>query len=285
MGIKLKPLYKQVIFITGATSSIGLATVHMAVEQGAKVFMVDQSEDDLQVIQDELRGKGYDSAYAVADDETEQIQFAADQCVKSFGGIDTWINNSATASKSSHLKLTTAESKALFESNFWGFVNGSKLAVTYLKDKGGALINVGSSINESEVNMVGLMNASRHAVKGYTDGLRKDLKSEDIPVSVSLVLPGPIRTEMEKVEPSVVTPQDIVARAILRCAQKPTNEIGAGMTKDVLPLMERFVPRIQQYFQKHPESKELVSNKKSWLASGALAVGGAFLFLKKSRII
>lgn len=285
MAIKLKPLFKQVIFITGATSSIGLATVHMAVEQGAKVFMVDQNEDDLQRLQDEMRAKGYDTAYAVADEEQEQLQFAADQCVTTFGAIDCWINNAATASQGPHLNLTTEESKAMFETNFWGFVNGSKIAINYLKDNGGSLINVGSTVDESEVNVRGLISASRHAVKGYTDGLRKELKAEGIPISVSLVLPGAIKTNMEKEEVSPVTSQDVVARAILRCAQRPTNEVGAGVTKQVLPMMEKIIPKIQKYFQQHPERKELMTSKKSWIASGALALGGAFLFLKKSRII
>ena len=288
MAVKLKPLYKQVIFMTGATSSIGVATLHMAVEQGAKVFMVDRidKEEELQRMQDDMRAKGYDTAIAISDEETEQLQFAADQCLKTFGKIDTWINNTGTTPQAGHLKLSKKETRALFEENFWGFVNGCKLATTYLKENGGALINVGSAVDESELNIMGVAAASRHAIKGFTDTYRKELSQDKIPVSVSLVIPAPIQTDMEKPEPSPLTSQDIVARAILKCAQKPIAEIGAsGMSARTFPLMEKFLPRIQSYFQKHPDSRDLVTSKKSWMASGALALGGAFLFLKKSRVI
>ncbi|WP_408095974.1 SDR family NAD(P)-dependent oxidoreductase [Peredibacter sp. HCB2-198] len=288
MAIKLKPLYKQVIFMTGATSTIGVATVHMAVEQGAKVFMVDRidKEEELQRIQNDMRAKGYDTAYAISDEETEQLEFAADQCLKTFGAIDTWINNIGTTPQAAHLKLNKKETKALFEENFWGFVNGCKLATRYLKEKGGALINVGSAVEEAELNTMGVASASRHAIKGFTDTYRKELSQEKIPVSVSLVIPAPIATNMEKEEPTPLTSQDVVAQAILKCAQKPVAEIGvSGMSKRTFPLMEKFLPKIQSYFQKHPNSRDIVTSKKSWMASGALALGGAFLVLKKSRII
>lgn len=285
MAVKLKPLYKQVIFIIGATSSIGRATIHLAVEQGAKVFMVDREEEELQRLQDEMRAKGYDTAYVVADEESEQLQFAADQCVKNFGPIDTWINNAGTSPHASHLNLTTEETKAIFEENFWGFVNGCKLASEYLKEHGGALINVGTAVDESEMSVIGITSASRHAIKGFTDALRKEFSQENVPISVSLVLPGPIQSMMEKAEPSPLTPQEVVAKAILKCAEKPVHEIGAGMTAKTFPLMEKFLPKIQSYFQKHPTSRDVMTSKSSWLASGIVALGGTFLFLKKSRIL
>ncbi|MBA2406070.1 MAG: SDR family NAD(P)-dependent oxidoreductase, partial [Bdellovibrionales bacterium] len=94
MSVKQKPLNQQVIFIAGATSAIGLATVMMAVAQGAKVFMVARHENELQKIQDEMRIKNYATAYALADlGEVDQVQYAADVCLSTFGTIDTWINN------------------------------------------------------------------------------------------------------------------------------------------------------------------------------------------------
>src|SRR5690606_25833657 len=85
MSFKFKPLFHQVLVIQGATSEAGIATVRSAAEQGAKIYMIDTNEDLLQILQNEMRNKGYDTAYAVANPgEADQVRFAADQCLATF---------------------------------------------------------------------------------------------------------------------------------------------------------------------------------------------------------
>lgn len=178
---KMKPLYQQVLVIAGATSETGEKLIHLAVERGAKVFMIDLDEDRLQSIQDEMRRKGYDTAYSVANlNEIEQVQFAADQCIVTFGMIDSWINIPGTMKDSS---------KKIFEAFFWGLVNGSQTAIPYLSS-GGALINVAGASKDENYPGEHVDHALRSAVKGYTEALRKELRLEKSKVKVTLISAG-----------------------------------------------------------------------------------------------
>lgn len=255
MAMRLKPLHEQVFFITGATSGIGLATVHRAVEQGSKVFMTARNEDELQRIQDEMRHKGYDTAYSVVDvAEIDQLQFAVDQCINTFGRIDTFINNAGITIYSKLMETSTEEAKRLFDTNFWGVVNGCKVAVPVMRDTGGTIINIGSVLSNVALPIQGIYSASKHAVKAYTDALRRELLSEKVPLQITLIMPSAIDTPYpeharshigEPVHTPPVYATDVVAKAILKCAVKPTRELGVGSSAFVFPLMDRLFPGLQ----------------------------------------
>jgi len=255
MSITLKPLRNQVILITGATSGIGLATVHKAVNAGAKVFMVARNEDELQKIQDEMRLNGFNTAFAVADvAEFDQLQSAADHCITTFGRIDTWVNNAGISIYSRLLDTTDEEARKLFDTNFWGVVNGSKVAVPFLKEQGGALINIGSVLSKVALPIQGIYSASKFAVKAFTDALRRELKADKLPISVSLVMPGAIDTPYpeharshigEPVQTPPVYAPELVADAILECAMTPRREMNVGSSAIIFPFVERYFPRLQ----------------------------------------
>jgi len=256
MSILLKPINEQVIFITGATSGIGLATVRMAVDQGAKVFMVARNEDELQNIQTEMRLSDLPTAYAVADvAEIDQIQIAADHCLETFGRIDTWINNAGVSVYGKLLDTSEEEARRLFDTNFWGVVNGCKIASDLLRMDGGAIINIGSAMSEISLPIQGIYSASKHAVKSYTDSLRDELLAEHAPISVSLVKPGAIDSPQtlhanshigEPTHSLPVYHPDVVAKMILKCATKPIRELGVGSSAVFFPLFENIFPRLKE---------------------------------------
>ena len=275
MSVKLKPLHEQVLFITGATSGIGLATVHRAVEQGSKVFMVSRNEDELERIQTEMRNKGYQTAYAVADvAELDQIQFAADRCISTFGTIDTFINNAGVSIYSRLLDTSEEEAKRMFDTNFWGVVNGCKVAVPLLREQGGVIMNIGSVLSNVALPIQGLYSASKHAVKAYTDALRRELLADNKLIQVTLLMPSAIDTPYpehasshigEPMHTPPVYAADVVAKAILKCAIKPTRELGVGSSSYLFPVLDRVFPKFQDlimsraYMEKSQRKSKSVS--------------------------
>src|SRR5438045_7173201 len=145
MLVKLKPLSEQAIIITGATSGIGLCTARMAAERGARVFLVARTEESLQKLTEELRSNGSQAAHAVADVADQlQVKAAGASAIEQFGGFDTWINNAAVSIYGRLDEVALADQRRLFETNYWGVIHGSLEAAEHLRNRGGAIINVGS---------------------------------------------------------------------------------------------------------------------------------------------
>ena len=90
--------------------------------------------------------------------------------------------------------VSLEDARRLFETNYWGVVNGSLAALPHLRQSGGALINIGSVLSETGYPLQGHYAASKHAVKGFTDSLRLELEKEDAPVVVTLIQPAAIDT-------------------------------------------------------------------------------------------
>ncbi len=267
----LKPLNQQAIVITGATSGIGLATARRAARAGACVFMIARGEEDLKALCEELQAEGARCAYAVADvADYEALQAASDKCRRLFGGFDTWVNNAGVSIFGPIRETLLEDQRRLFETNYWGVVNGSLVAVEGLKAQqhGGTIVNVGSTLSDAPMPVQGVYSASKHAVKGFTNALRMELLREKSPIRVSLVKPAAIDTPYPKharnltgyavQNPQPVYAGHVVADTILWCATHPIREITVGGGARLIasfysalpgvaePLFARFAPRLMR---------------------------------------
>ena len=195
MDIKLKKVRDQVIVITGASSGIGLVTARMAAERGAKVVGAARNETALRELCDEIRSEGGHATYVDADvGREEEVREVARRAIDDFGRIDTWVNNAGVSIYGRIMDVPVDDMRRLFETNFWGVVYGSKIAVEHLRKTGGALINVGSVVSDAAVPLQGAYSASKHAMKAFTDVLRMELEDERAPISVTLIKPAAIDT-------------------------------------------------------------------------------------------
>lgn len=196
MHASLKPLNQQVMVVTGASSGIGLCTAKLAAEHGAKVVLIARSEETLKKLVSGILETGGDAIYYAVDvADREKMLAAAREAVEHFGRIDTWVNNAGVSIYGRLDEVSDADSRRLFDTNFWGVVNGSLAALPYLKAHGGSLINVGSEVSEAVVPLQGIYTASKHAVKGFTDALRVEIEELDkAPVSITLIQPTAVDT-------------------------------------------------------------------------------------------
>lgn len=261
MAVKLKKLSDQVIVLTGASSGIGLATARMAAKAGARLVLAARSENALRQLTEEITRDGGQAVYVVADvSKQEDVSKIARKAEEAFGGFDTWVNNAGIGMYGKIEDVNIEDMRHLFDTNVWGLVYGSREAVKHLKQRGGALINVGSTVSERAVPLQGIYSASKHAVKGFTDAFRMELEHEGAPVSVTLVKPGAIDTPFTtnaknylEAEPQHVPPvyaPETVARAILHCAETPVRDVFAGGGGKLLAALENHAPRLtDKYMQ------------------------------------
>jgi short-subunit dehydrogenase len=276
-SITLKPIDQQVVVITGATSGIGLATAELAVHRGAKVVLAGRSQDVLAAVVEAMEEAGGTAVQAVADVANRQdVERIAEIAIRHFGRIDSWVNNAGVSIYGRLEEVRDEDSRRLFDTNFWGVVNGSLTALPHLKRSGGALINVGSEVSEAVVPLQGMYTASKHAVKGFTDALRVELEADHAPVSVTLIQPTAVDTPFPQraknytgQEPKLPEPRidpGQVAEAILDAMTTSRRDVKVGMMAKMNTAMSHLLPGLsdrmaakqmeRQHYQEPPRRPE-----------------------------
>jgi short-subunit dehydrogenase len=251
--MKLKPVSEQNILITGATSGIGLTTARMAADKGASVALIARNFEALADLSNEINNQGGKAVFYAADVADEQaMRKAGRYCADQLGGIDTWVNNAGGSIYGRLMDVPLEDFKRLFETNLWGVVNGSRIAVEYLRENGGAIINLGSEVSDSPIPLQGMYSASKHAVKGFTDSLRMELEADGLPISVTLIKPTAIHTPFTEhaknylpYEPQLPQPlyaPELVAEAILHCAENQVRDFFVGETAKLSSARAYYAP-------------------------------------------
>jgi short-subunit dehydrogenase len=268
MPVHLKPLDQQVMIITGASSGIGLATARAAAEGGARVVLVARNGAALAQIDQDIRQAGGEAIHVVADvGKRQELERVAEVAIGHFGGFDSWVNNAAVGIFGRLDQVSDEDHHQLFQTNFWGVVYGSQIAAAHLRNRGGALINLGSLVSDVAAPLQGMYVASKHAIKGFTDAFRMELEADGAPISVTLIKPASINTPFPQhaknytdrtqvLPPPTYAPEE-VANAILHAAVNGGRDIYVGGAARFLSIVQKLVPQMGDLAGRHMISPQL----------------------------
>jgi short-subunit dehydrogenase len=267
-----KQISEQVIVIVGASSGIGLATAMEAARRGANVVLAARNANDLNNAAEEIRRNG-GVALAIPTDVTryDEVDALATRTVAEFGRIDTWVNNAAVSAYAPFKQLALEDVQQLMQINFMGQVHGAKAALPHLEKSAGALICVGSTLSDRGVPLQSIYCASKHAIKGWIDSLRVELREEGSPVRVTLIKPSSINTPLFNkaktqlgVMPQPIPPvydPSLAAEAILRAAEGDERDVFVGGAGKLLSTAERISPKLVDVHQRY---KGFDAQKTDW---------------------
>jgi len=250
-----KPVGEQVIVVVGASSGIGLATALEAGRRGARVVLAARGVAALEEAATEIRAKGGD-AIAVPADVTDypQVEALAARAAGVYGRIDSWIGAAGVLTLAPFREQPLADFRQVMEINLMGQVHGAKAALPYLEETDGALICLGSAFSDHGAPMWSSYCASKHAIKGWIESLRAELKHEGSGVRVTLVKPSTVNTPLFDraktqmgVKPLGLPPYyspEMAAREILQAAEGNVRDVYIGDTARLANWAERFSPRL-----------------------------------------
>jgi NAD(P)-dependent dehydrogenase (short-subunit alcohol dehydrogenase family) len=274
-----KRISDQVVVITGASSGIGLATAISVAARGAKVVLAARNTRDLDAAVEVIERDG-GVALAVPTDVTQydQVQALAQRAIDAFGRIDAWVNNAGISTYAYFRDLSVDDAHQIINVNFLGQVHGAKAALPYLEATAGVLVCVGSTLSDRGVPLQSMYCASKHAIKGWIDALRVELREEGSSVRVTLVKPSSINTPlfnkaktqmgvMPQPIPPIYDPQ-LAADAILHALESDERDIFVGGAGKFLSTAERISPKLVDVHQRY---KGFAAQKTSWPKSADAA--------------
>ncbi|RNL58491.1 SDR family NAD(P)-dependent oxidoreductase [Zhongshania marina] len=191
----MKNFKTKVVVITGAASGIGRALALQLDREDAVLALVDKDASALAALNDATGHRHLVQELDVADRKAV-YQFAA-RVSTELGGADVVINNAGVAVSQTIAELDYDDFEWLFNINFWGMVYGTKAFLPQLLTKPeAAIVNVSSLFGLLSIPTQGAYNASKFAIRGFTEALQAELKGTNI--TAHSVHPGGIRTNIAR---------------------------------------------------------------------------------------
>ncbi len=188
----------KVVIVTGASSGIGAAAALEFGREGAKVVLAARRFERLQAVahEIELMNTGAQALVVRTDiSKFEDIERLVNQTLAAFGRIDVLVNNAGFGRLDWLEKLDPMEDiKGLMDVNVMGLIQTTRQVLpVMIRQRSGSIINICSISGLVGTPTYTIYSASKHAVHGFSEALRREV--EPWGIHVSLLYPGGVKTE------------------------------------------------------------------------------------------
>jgi NADP-dependent 3-hydroxy acid dehydrogenase YdfG len=193
----MKTLNDKVVVVTGAGSGIGRAIALNAAGKGARLAISDWDEAGLNETVELLKNAGVADLKADVLDVSDKAAFAAyaSDVAGHFGQVNVVVNNAGVSHSGPVTEMEYADFEWIVGINFWGVVHGTREFLPHLIDSGdGHVVNISSLFGLVSMPGQSTYNATKYAVRGFTEAVREDMIVAGHPVQVTCVHPGGIKT-------------------------------------------------------------------------------------------
>jgi short-subunit dehydrogenase len=175
------------VIVTGASTGIGRVTALRLARRGARVFAAARDERRLEALAAE-----HPEIVAAPCDVADDADRAA--LVKQSEPVDVLVNNAGLGWKGMVEDMPPDKVRQLFDVNVLALIDLTQRVLPGMLERGrGHVVNVGSIAGYVSAPGETVYCATKFAVQGFTDGLRREVVRRG--VDVTLIAPGPIKTE------------------------------------------------------------------------------------------
>jgi len=268
----MKDFRNRVAAITGAGSGMGRCLAIQLAQAGCHVALSDRNEAGLEQTLAEVQRAAPDThatTHVVDVADRAAVYAWADTVARDHGRVNLIFNNAGVALSSTVEGMSYDDLEWIIGINFWGVVYGTKAFLPHLKASGeGHIVNTSSVFGLFAQPGMGAYNASKYAVRGFTESLRQELDLMDCGVSATTVHPGGIKTNIardsrvsasvngllvrdeqqgrEEFEKFFITSADKAARVILDAVRANKRRVLVGPDAYAADAMARLLPAAYQ---------------------------------------
>lgn len=263
----MKTNLTKYIWITGASSGIGAALAVQWAGENTFLILSARNVDKLKEVGKQCEVKGSKCLIAPFDlSNPQEIQKEAEKVLREVPRIDILVNNGGISQRSLAIDTPVEIDRMIIETNFFASVQLTKLVLPLMKNQGeGHIVAISSVVGKFGFPLRSAYSASKHALQGFFESLRAELKGMNI--HVTIISPGRIFTNISinainqngqkhgMMDPgqSKGIPADRCAEIIKLGVEKKRKEILIGRGEVALVFIRKFMPFL--YYKLVPSLK------------------------------
>jgi len=249
-----RDLRHKVVVVTGASAGVGRATAIEFAKRGAHVALLARGQEGLDSARREVEhAGGHASTFAVDMADATAVDKVASAIEEALGPIDIWVNNAMVTIFAPFKEISADEFKRVTEVTYLGNVNGTMSALKRMltRDRG-VIVQVSSALAYRSIPLQSAYCGAKHAITGFTDSLRSELKHDHSKVRVTAVQLAAMNTPQfgwarnrMPCKPQPVPPifqPEVAARAIVWASCHERRQVAVGAPTLLAEWAQKFAP-------------------------------------------
>jgi len=252
----MKDFRDKLVYITGGSSGIGLATAKLMAAEGAHVVIFSRRQQVLDEALKQIMSCGVSSGQKFAGrsmdvSRRENVENVLSSALAEFGTPDVLINCAGRAYPHYFEDITYQQFDDTMKTNLYGIWNACSVLVPHMKARGGAIVNVSSMVGFLGVFGYCDYAASKFAIVGFSETLKSELKKYNI--SVQVLCPPDTNTPgfaTENLTKPVET-KAISASAKIMTSDAVARELIAGIRKNTFMIIPGFDGKLTYFVKRH----------------------------------
>ena len=250
----------RTVVITGASAGIGRAIAREFAKSHARIGLIARNQEGLEGARKEIEALGGEALVLPLDvTDFQALDEAAGKVEETFGPIDVWVNNAMTSVLGLFKDIDMDEFKRVTDVTYLGTVYGTKCALKRMQPRNrGSIVFVGSALAYRGIPLQTAYCGAKHAIEGFYDSLRSELKYENSKIMTTMVqLPGInttqfslVRNKLDK-EPrpmGTIYQPEVAARAVVAAAATNDREYYVGLPAVQTIIGSKLFPGFLDFF-------------------------------------